>query len=231
MSKTQSILRLIRSDLSFFALILITIISLFTFLSPKISSQVFPFKRQAILNEFINATKQRGSIDPQEYWQFREFYSPGYFIFSRTGIEKSSVQQSNEKIGIKYDEKQLSLTFLVFSSPLANSLDILTTESDLNKIVDLKQFSKENFIFADKNSLIYREDSRTIKIIFLMDNSKMRIANGYFDYGEKDKLLVENKNWFNVTVIKEYATVLNLIDFIYREIGSVFSLFYFQNLC
>jgi len=59
----------------------------------------------------------------------------------------------------------------------------------------------------------------------------MRIANGYFDYGEKDKLLVENKNWFNVTVIKEYATVLNLIDFIYREIGSVFSLFYFQNLC
>ncbi|MDP2649550.1 MAG: hypothetical protein Q8P10_01775 [bacterium] len=202
MGKTQRILRLFKNDFSFFILTLIIIIGLFLFLSPKISSQLFPLKRQAILNDFINSTKQKGSIDPQEYWKFRDFYSPGYFIFSRSGIEETLALQTKEKIGIKYNEKNIDLIFLDFSSPLVNSLDMLTTSAELNEIIDQEQLQAKNIIFMNTNSLIYEENPRIIKIVFLLDNNDMKKANGFFDYGEKDKKLVENKNWLNITTIK-----------------------------
>lgn len=203
MGKIQRILRLVGRDLSFFILILIFIIGLFIFLSPKVSSQLFSFKRQAILNEFISTTKQRSLIDPQEYWKFREFYSPGYFIFSRSGIEKPLISQMKEKIGIKFIENNIDLTFLAFSSPLVNSLDMLTTKENLNEIFDQKQLPNENIIFMNKNSLIFRETQNVIKIIFLLNGRDMKKANGFFDYTGQDAELVKNKNWFNITVVRK----------------------------
>jgi len=203
MSKTQKFSESIKSDLSFFILILIMIIGLFMILSPKVSSQLFPFKRQAILNEFITDTRQKGSIDPQGYWKFREFYSPGYFTFSKNGLEKTLISQAKEKIGIKYHEENIDLTFSVFSSILIDSLDMLTTQTDLDKVIDQNKLPKENIIFMNKNSLIYKETPKIIKIVFLLSNSEMKRANGFFYYTDQDKELVRNKNWFNITIVKE----------------------------
>jgi len=203
MSKIQKFLRLLGGEFSFFILILITIAGLFIFLSPKISSQIFPFKRQAILNEFIAITKQKGFIDPQEYWKFREFYSPGYFTFSKDGIEKTLISEAREKIGIKYNEENIDLTFSTFSSPLTESLDMLTTQTDLSMIFNQNKLSKENIIFMNKNSLIYEETPKIIKIVFLLSNSDIKKANGFFYYTDQDKKLVGNKNWFDITIIKD----------------------------
>ena len=201
MSKTQKFLGIIKSESGFFIILLVVAAVAFSLLSPKISAQLFAFKRQVILSEFINNTKANG-INPQGYWKFREFYSPGYFIFSRRGVEKSLILQAKEKIGIKYNEKDIDLTFLAFSSSRVSSLDMLTKQSDLNSIVSWRQLSKENFIFMNKNSLIYKEDPKTITVVFLLSNTEMKKANGFFEYTEKDKQITEGKNWLNTTSIR-----------------------------
>jgi hypothetical protein len=201
MGKIQNISKLAKNDFLFFFLILIFVAGLFVILSPKISSQLFSFKREAVLNEFIDSTKRNGKIDPQEYWKFREFYSPGYFTFSRDGIEKELISKTKEKIGISYKENGIDLTFLVFSSPRVNSLDMLTTLDNLNTIINESKLSKNDIIFANENCLIYKESPKIIKITFLLSVSDMKNANGFFDYNDKDKELVGVKNWYNTTTI------------------------------
>ena len=202
MSKRQKFLKFTNSATGFSIILLVFIFLLFIILSPKVSSLLFTFKRQAVLNEFINKTKTEGKINPQEYWQFREFYSPGYFTFSGTGVSESLVYNAVKKIGIKYDRREIDLTDLFFSSQRLNSLDMLTKQSSLNKLIDQKQFQKEKVIFMSSNSLIYQEDPKTIEIIFLLSNSDMQKANGFFDYQDKDKQLTEGENWFDITSIK-----------------------------
>ncbi len=203
MNKTQKSLAFIKSDFGFFLILFIVIVLSFSLFSPKISAQLFTLKRQATLNEFINKTKNNG-VDPQEYWKFREFYSPGYFAFSKGGIERNLLKLTKGKIGIKYNEKNIDLIFLVFSSPQVSSLDMLTKQTDLDSIVAGQQLLKENIIFMNKNSLIYKESPKTIKVVFLLSNSEMKKANGFFKYTENDKKITTGENWFNITSIKTY---------------------------
>jgi hypothetical protein len=203
MGKIQNISKLFKGNFLFFSLIIIIIVILFVSLSPKISSQLFPLKREAILNKFIDSTKQNGKIDPQEYWKFREFYSPGYFIFSKNGIDKVLISKTKEKIGIKYDEKGVSLTFLTFSSPYLDSLDMLTARTSLDMIIDKSKLPTKNIIFSNKNCLIYKESPKIIKMIFLLSIDEMKKANGFFNYGAEDKTIMKNENWLNATVMRK----------------------------
>ena|ERR1035437_3802492 len=196
MSKIQKALN---SILGFSILLLVFIVVLFIVLSPKVSSLLLPFKSEAILNEFINKTKTAGAINPQEYWQFREFYSPGYFTFTKTGITNSLTEIAVGKIGIKYDQKTIDLTDLLFSSQKLSSLDMLTKQSSLSAVFDKKQFQSGKILFNNKNSMIYQVDAKTIKIVFLLTNADMQKANGFFDYTDVDKKITEGENWFNIT--------------------------------
>jgi hypothetical protein len=201
MNKIQKFVNLIKSDVGFYFILIFVIILAFCILSPKISAQLFPVKRQAILNEFVNNTKING-INSQEYWKFREFYSPGYFIFSRNGIDEKLLKKTQTNIGINYNQNNINLTFLVFSSPLVSSLDMLTKQTDLNTIINLQKIPKENILYINKNNLIYKESSKIIKIIFLLNNNEMKKANGFFKYTENDQKLTEGENWFNITSVK-----------------------------
>lgn len=203
MSKTQKFLVFFKSDTFFFLILPFVIVFCFSLLSPKISAKLFTYKRQATLSEFINSSKTNG-INPQEYWKFREFYSPGHFTYSKEGIGENLLNLTKIKTGIKYNEKNIDLAFLVFSSPHVNSLDMLTKQTSLNSIVTEKQLPKEDIIFMDKNSLIYRENPKTIKIIFLLKNAQMKKANGFFKYTEADKQVTEGENWFNISSINTY---------------------------
>jgi len=201
MNKIQKISTHLKNDLIFFPVLLILITLAFILFSPKTSSLLFSFKRQTILSEFINKTKNNG-INPQEYWKFREFYSPGYFNFSKDGINNPLLKQTKEKVGVKYNDKNIDLTFLVFSSPRTSSLDMLTNQTYLDEIIEEKQLQKTQIIFINKNTLIYKADAETIRVAFLLNNNEMKKANGFFDYKDKDKNITEGKNWFNITSIK-----------------------------
>ena len=176
------------------------VVGLFVVLSPKVSSLLLPFKRQVILNDFINKTKMAGVINSTDYWQFREFYSPGYFIYSKNGIEQSVLKSVIKKIGIDYPQKTIDSSFLFFSSPWLNSLDMLTKQVKLDKVIDLRRISKESIIFVGKNCLIYRSDPSTIKIVFLLRSADMQKVSGISDY--QDPQSMKGENWLNITSLK-----------------------------
>lgn len=199
MNKKQKLQKVIKNERVFLIALVFIVVGLFVALSPKASS-LFPFKRHAILNDFINKTEMTGKINPQDYWEFREFYSPGFFTFSKEGIAQSISKNAEKEIGINYDEKTTDLTFLFFSSRWLNSLDMLTKQTDLNKIIDVQKIPKDNVIFIGKNCLIYKSDTNTIKISFLSSGTDMQRVSGISDY--QDSKSIGGKNWFNVTSLK-----------------------------
>jgi hypothetical protein len=199
-NKKQKLQKIIKSEVVFFIVLIFVIIGLFVVLSPKVSSILLPFKRQIVLNDFINKTKITRMINPQDYWKFREFYSPGFFTFSKEGIAKSISKNAEKEIGINYDEKAVNSAFLFFSSRWFNSLDMLTKQTDLNKIVDVQKIPKDNVIFIGKNCLIYKSGINTIKITFLLSDTDMQKVSGISDYQNNES--IKGENWFNVTSLK-----------------------------
>ena len=199
-SKKQKLQSVINNEAALLVIFILIIVGLFAFLSPKISSLLFPFKRQAILNDFISKTKMAGRIDAKDYWKFREFYSPGSFTFAKDGIAKSLSENATRQIGINYNSKLIDSTFLFFSSDRLDSLDMLTKQEDLNKIIDLEQIPKKNIIFRNKNCLIYKVNTNTVRIAFLLNMNDMQKVNGISDY--LDSQSSKGEDWFNVTSLK-----------------------------
>ena len=135
--KKQKLQKIVKSQVVFFITLFLIVGGLFVILSPKISSILFPLKRQAILNDFINKTKIAGVINAQDYWKFREFYSPGFFTFSKNGIAKALSKNAEKEIGINYDEKAVNSAFLFFSSSEAICRLFLIPSKELPKTSSL----------------------------------------------------------------------------------------------
>lgn len=177
-------------------LLLFVIIFLsFIFFTPKVSSSLFPQKRQMLLQNFIKDTTTEGKINPQAYWEFREFYSPGSFEFSREGLNVKTWK-------IPLRQTQDLFPFLLFASPYLESVDSLTAVKNMEEIVDSSKLGATQILFKNENSIIFQEDKKTVKIIFLLSEQEMKKANGFFEYNEKDKKLTQGKHWLNITLIK-----------------------------
>ena len=202
MFKIQKALKLVKSDFGFLAIVFIVVALLFVSLSPKISSELFAFKRQAVLNDFLNNTKTSGKIDPQKYWEFREFYSPGSFVFSRLGLPEDIISYLDKKLNVTYNKNAIDDYFLYFSTFRLSSLDMLTKKTSLNLLIDSNNLNSRDIIFKNDNSVIYKKDKQDLVIIFLLSNSDMQKANGFFDYKDKDKAITQGENWFNITIVK-----------------------------
>jgi hypothetical protein len=190
-SKKQKLLTIVKSESFFFIISALIVAGLFVILTPKVSSLLFSFKRESVLNDFINKTKMEGMISPRDYWQFREFYSPGVFTFSKT---------AQKEIAVNFDKKLIDSTFLSFLSPNLSSSDMLTKQTDLNKIFNQSEVPLRNILFKSTNGLIYKTGNNTIKIVFLLGHKEIQKISGISDY-LSDKQ-IDQENWFNVTSLK-----------------------------
>ncbi len=185
----------------FFLSILLIVSLCFILLVPKVSSRVFPQKREQILNNFISQTVKEGKIDPQKYWEFREFYSPGYFDFSEKGIDMSDLKDELSDLSRSAD--MIDLYFLGFHSKNLISLDGLTEEASLNKVFDNRKLSVKEVLFENHNAIIYKDTNGQIYIVFLLPISEMKKANGFFDYNKKELKFLDKKHWYNITKLKK----------------------------
>lgn len=148
-------------------------------------------------NNFLENSKNNERINPQEFWKFREFYSPGYFKLMNQGLEKSEIELALNKTGIK--PNNIDVYSSLFVSRHSISLDGLTKENSLSSIVNIDMF--QNILFKNENSIIFKNKNGETLIIFLLPVTEMKKANGFFDYEGKDKNLLKNKNWFSLTKI------------------------------
>lgn len=203
MSKKQKDLNSRSNQVFFFLILTGIILASFLLFVPKVSSSLFPFKRQMIWNNFLSETTSQRKIDPQKYWEFREFYSPGYFTFSREGFKENQINQTLNDINIPIEEKSIERNFLIFNSPRIISIDSLTKLNDLNKIIDFNKLHNKKILFRNSDSIIYLENEKQAKIIFLLNSEDMKKANGFFDVNSaNDQRIIENKYWINITSIK-----------------------------
>ncbi len=187
----------------FLVLHLFAFILLFLFFTPKISTRIFPFISSNKLSQFIEQSESSKNIDAQKYWEFREFFSPGSFQFSKTGISERITNPIIKNAGILLKDELNLMPFLIFNSPKLASVDFLTTHNSLDQIIYLDEINNKKILLQTDNELIYEYDPSRIVIIFLKSPSDMKRANGFFDYRIEDKELTENKYWLNITIITQ----------------------------
>lgn len=187
---------------AFLLLFTILLISFLLFV-PKVVSTLFPFKREMILQNFLQATQQAKTISPQQFWQFREFYSPGFYTFNRNGIEIRTVRTAENKIGLHIVTNPDTITFLTFTSPHLVSIEALVTTDTLARVVNIESIQKASIVLAMPNETIVKDTKGNTYIIFLKSISAMKTANGFFNYTDADKSLVEGKYLLDITMLDE----------------------------
>lgn len=162
---------------------------------------LFPWKRQEILQNFLHDVQKEKTVNPQSFWEFREFYSPGYYIFNKNGVSQIQLLTAQKKISVPLKTQYIDSIFLTFTSPHLTSIEALVTTPDVEKIVAVQKVPKKFIIFSGKNEIVYRDLGNNLHIIFVKSESLMATANGFFDYTGDDKNLVTGKYWFDSTVL------------------------------
>lgn len=195
MIKKQSIFHLLGNPLFFLSSLMIVISLLFLIFSPRLSSSLLPFKRSILLNNFINKTLSTKIIDSQRYWEFREFYSPGYSKIENQGLNRKDIDQAIKNIGQK--PSNIGQYTNAFFSKHSTSIEGLTQEIKLNSVLSIPNDSK--ILFEENESIIFNSEGKTY-IAFIKPISEMKKANGFFEY-EKNKKMFDNNNWFSITVL------------------------------
>lgn len=151
-------------------LLIVTLFLFFIFyflLQPRVSNFI-PLIREYRMQSFIKSTLKNDEISSQDFWQLREFYSPGTITFSNRNLEFKS-------------QKSISKEVLVKNT---SSLQTYTQSMRNYRII----FQKKNEIIAEKNGIIF--------INFIKPVAEMKKTNGFFDYEDKDKALLKDKAWF-----------------------------------
>ena len=183
--------KLVANDKFFYLLILLISFLALILLQPKLKTKLFRFNRQKTFNDFIEEVKKDNKIDAKVFWEFREFYSPGYFTFNKDYVKISSILQF-------YNLDENKNDFLFFASDKLESTESIVKKIDsFNKNKDMCL----EIIFEDKDSIICTQDNSEIKISFVKTVGEMMKANGLFDYIDSEKKLLKDKYWINETIL------------------------------
>jgi hypothetical protein len=182
-------------------IVLIIVLSLFFVLPPKIQSQLSPSQSQKLLITFIDQTKQNQKVDPQQFWQTREFYSPGSAFLQKEGLPQQQTKDILSTAGIRTNPQVTLHSFLLFQSPKWQSLETFVTKETIPDLITINNANYSKII--DTPALQLYENDNSYKLIFIKPIKEMITANGFFDYKEKDMALLKDKYWMTVNVIEK----------------------------
>lgn len=185
---------------NFLWLLLAIIIVSFVILQPKLSTWALPFERQIIWQNFIKDTQKNNKIDARNFWEFREFFYPGSFIFKRDGLSQKQTNDQLKKLNISLKTTVTSLPFLIFNSGKLESLEVLVGNNDLNSVINNLNVDSRNIIYKNSSSIIYYDENKTAEIIFLKPTDEMVTANGFYSYRNKDDIKIyTGKYWLSIS--------------------------------
>ena len=180
----------------FFILIFGLIFVLFFFLQPKMAAAIFPSIREARKTEFLKKVEEAGQINPQEFWQFREFYSPGSFTFNEKYVDVASGLQLKKMSDLPFPR----VVLLSFTSANSQSRDSLIFPEEWANVVSAQKINSLKIIFQTPHSYIYNDGDQT-KILFIKPISEMMTANGFFLYTDQEKEKFKKYYWLNETTL------------------------------
>ena len=174
------------------------LIFLFVTLQPQLASQFFPRRRERLKAEFIHQVQRDHYLHPQLFWQFREFYSPGFVRFDEKLADVAGILRLP-----RYPFTQPRTILLHFSSPHIESWDsaVSTAQAEryLKPLSGTGEMGAPIVYYQDEMTRIFSADGKTLQIIFLKPLAEMMIANGFFDYTEYEREAFNHMYWLNET--------------------------------
>lgn len=192
MQKQTAIQALLKNDLFLLFVILITILTSFILFVPKVSSILIPQKRAALLQNFINDMQKKQDIDLRQYWEFREFYSPGSFNYEKNGL---------------FNKNDMRIMSLISQDPSVTPKLLFSSErvTSIGGRTKVKKLSAKNSypnILLQTSSLVLSENETTIFLIFLKPVSEVKKANGFLQY-EQTHDEKQGDLWLEITTIQK----------------------------
>src|SRR5437870_5330460 len=109
---------------SFPLTLFLLIIIAFVVVQPTSASSLNLNNRQASWNKFINAINGK-RLDTKLFWQTREFYSPGYFIYKKEGISSGQQDQMLKEVGLSSSRIGNQIIVLDYKAPFFTSYESL----------------------------------------------------------------------------------------------------------
>ncbi len=152
------------------------------------------FVRQQKAVKFLSHM-QDSTFTMRDYWQFREFYTPGTFTFDPQVVSLAGALQFNEITTSK-------AVLLKFTSDHLESTDSIvekTPEDYIGESFANQKNVKPLVIKPDR--IAFQSGDGKIHLVFLRSTQEMVATLGLFDYGKKEKDILEHKLWLNETTI------------------------------
>lgn len=170
------------------------ILACFIIFQPRIPNYLSASSRMSSLNHLLTATSESNHLDPQKYWETREFYYPGVFYVFQDGLTQAHFDQfsKNTRITLKTES---TFPILYYNSPKWQSYEALVST---NNLVDLTTLPLEQPLYQDSETKIYQVDGKTI-IYFIKNYDELKITNGFIY--TKEAILKKYLYWFGVSVI------------------------------
>lgn len=183
------------------SIFLVTLFILFITLQPSLKGVLFPKNSKDRLQQLIDATISKKTIDSQLFWETREFTAPGVFHFEREGLSEKLVKEAMKKQRINVLTQSL-YPFLTFSSSKWESIEFLTEQTVLSNVVSDYPSLCTKIQFQKSSELICTLDNGSTLIAFIKPISQMKKANAFFDFAGRDGVIVEGKYWLSVSTIQ-----------------------------
>ncbi len=178
------------------SLLLVTVafILIFLFLEPKIAARIIPYESQRLLTQFISSTERQKKINSRDFWRFREFYSPGSYVYNPNGV-------ATPPILVK---RIASLPFtpsLSFTSPRLSSVGGHTPIDSLPKQLQLPAPSQE-ILLSTSTIFLAKEPDNAYLLLFIKPISEIKKANGFLQHESSADDKTGNF-WLDVTLITQ----------------------------
>lgn len=171
------------------------------FTHPRVASSFYPWHYTQSQQKFLDELRQQKNLSPQQYWQFREFYSTGNFSFNPEIVTFGETQKITT---LPHDQNLL----LSFESPRLSSKDWIVKINPAKPIGEefvgilLKydqEYNQDKLIFSNETTRIFKTSQGQYFLIFAKTIDEMKTANGFFDYVGSEQTLLENTVWVNET--------------------------------
>ncbi|KUK84196.1 MAG: hypothetical protein XD98_0110 [Microgenomates bacterium 39_6] len=201
-NRLKSVFNFIKSNYFFIGIPLL-IITAAALLQPTVRANWDNSYRNNLLNEWISSIAKENVLNAQEFWLFRERYSPGHFTYNPDHVDLYQTFRIVDRNNSGKSE------LLYYHSPRIKSVESITTNNnELNEIV--AAINSELILLKSENLLIYRDvdDNSTplLHLYFLKSIDEMRKTNGFFDYLSSEREILEGTYWLH------YSKIFHVMD-------------------
>lgn len=167
------------------------LLSIFFYRHPSAHAFISRNHRQAVFEEFKSQLISDNAVSYEEYWKFRERFSPGSFAVN---YHRVNFFQTFRIVSVDGELSNL----LYYTSPHLLSVDSVTSDASALTDVVTRTCPCKSTIETESFVLLELSDT-TYVLAFIAPISEMQKVNGMFDYLPEERTLLEGNNWLNIT--------------------------------